>query len=97
MTMNASSTDSGVLLSRLCVIAGTVGGVFAVVHPLLGSAISAIVLVWALAGLRGTGQRGYQIALLVSLAALVMNVGVLLASLSVGTVVHEPGPAVKIS
>ncbi|MFB8368819.1 hypothetical protein ACFC25_05570 [Pseudarthrobacter sp. NPDC055928] len=55
------------------------------------------VLVWALAGLRGTGQRGYQIAILVSLAALVMNVGILLASLSVGTVVPEPGPAVKIS
>jgi hypothetical protein len=97
MTTNTSSTDSGLLLSRLCVPAGMVSGVLAVVHPLLGAVLSTIVLVWALAGLRGTGQRGYRIALFVSLAALVMNVGVLLASLSVGTVVTEPGPAVKIS
>lgn len=97
MITNVNGTESGVLLSRLCVIVGVIGGLLAVLQPLLGAALSVIALVWALAGQRGTGQRGYRIALLVSLAALVMNIAVLLTSLSVGTSVPDPLPAVKIS
>jgi hypothetical protein len=97
MTPNLNGTESGILLSRLCVIAGVIGGVLAVLHPFLGAALSVLVLMWAIAGQRGTGQHAYRTALLVSLAALVMNTAILLASLSVGTSVPDPLPAVKIS
>lgn len=97
MTAHVNRTESGMLLSRLCLILGVIGGLLAVLHPLLGTGLSVLVLVWALAGQRLTGQHLYGIALLVSLAALVMNTAILLTSLSVGTSVPDPLPAVKIS
>lgn len=97
MTPHADGTESDMLLSRLCVIVGVIGALLAVPHPLLGTALSVLALVWALVGQRLTGQHLYRIALLVSLAALVMNTAILLTSLSVGTSVPDPLPAVKIS
>jgi len=97
LTANVNGTESGIRFSRLCVIVGVIGGVLTVLHPLLGAALSVLALVWAIAGQRSTGQHAYRIALLVSLAALVMNIVILLSSLSVGTSVPDPLPAVKIS
>lgn len=74
MTANVNGTESGIRFSRLCVIVGVIGGVLTVLHPLLGAALSVLALVWAIAGQRSTGQHAYRIALLVSLAALVMNI-----------------------
>ncbi|UKA57980.1 hypothetical protein [Arthrobacter sp. FW306-2-2C-D06B] len=48
MTANLSGTESGILFSRLCIIVGIIGGVLAVLHPLLGAALSVLALVWLL-------------------------------------------------
>lgn len=97
MTTKVSGAEGSVLLSWLCLVAGVLGGLLAVMNPLLGAALSVIALAWAIAGNRGIGHGKYRIALFVSLAALAMNGGVLLSSLSVGTYSPDPEPAVKIS
>ncbi|WP_205754176.1 hypothetical protein [Arthrobacter terricola] len=68
----------------------------AMFHPLVGTSLSLISLVLALAGRRGHNRNSYTFAMLVSTFALTMNLTVFVMPLSVGTSIPEPGPAVKL-